>query len=290
MAGYRFPGTIGDGFSTLIDAGTMMRAFSPPPGFFRPADYAKDWVRQQIRRGAATLTLAAGALAYDAVMHELRALRGDIQAKIDYISRLPKEMRDQVAYDFFASFFDHYLPKKFLRNYIWGKGTPIKLTLQEMKDCNPMIDLNASKPFVARVTKLQAEAAAKNAQVVYPFTLEMVAGAATNGSLGQFTVKFKGQIDAEPDGSWLAKGTMEFSDTWDFDPRDAATGGRSGQGEAKTRFADQVLPGTPFEISSESTAFEQTQADALIVWAGGTPKAELDKVSKSDLAIGRLDR
>ena len=197
MAGYRFPGALGNGLSTLIDAGTSVRAFSPLPGFYRSADHAKDWVWQQIRQGAATVILAVGTLAYEAVMQELRALRGDVQAKIDYISRLPEELRDQVAYDFFAVFFDHYLPKKFLRNYIWGNGKAVKLTLQEMKDCNPFITLNQSKRFVNRVQKLRADAAYKSTRVVYPFTLKMVAGAGTNGTLGQFTVKLKGNIEVE---------------------------------------------------------------------------------------------
>lgn len=290
MAGYRFPGALGDGLSTLIDGGTLARVFSPAPGFFQPADHAKAWLRQQVRQGAAVVVQAAGALSYKLVVQEVRALGGELQAKIDYISRLPKELRDQVAYDFFAAFFDHYLPKKFLRHYIWGNGRAIKLSLQEMKDCNPIIDLNDSKPFVSRVEKLRAEAVVKKARVDYPFTLEMVAGALTNGTLGQFTVKLKGAIEVEPGGRWLAHGTMEFVDTWDFEPRDADTGGRSGQGEAKTRFADKALPGTPFAISTETTAFRQTQADRLVTWAGGTPKAELDKVSKADVAATGPDR
>lgn len=290
MAGYRLPGAFGNGLSALIDRGTMARVFSPSPGFFQPADQAKAWIRQQMRQGAAVVVQAVGALNSEVVVQELRALGGELQAKIDFISRLPKELRDQVAYDFFAAFFDHYLPKKFLRNYIWGNGRAIKLSLQEMTDCNPIIDLNASKPFVSRVEKLRAEAAVKKARVDYPFTLEMVAGALTNGTLGQFTVKLKGAIEVEPGGTWLAHGTMEFVDTWDFDPRDADTGGRSGQGEAKTRFADKALPGTPFAISTETTAFRQTQADRLVTWAGGTPKAELDKVSRADVAATGSDR
>lgn len=290
MAGYRFPGALGNGFTTFIDAGTLVRAFSPPPGFFRPADYAKDWIRQQVRQGAAIVILGAGALAYDTVMQELRTMRGDIQAKLNYIAGLPKELRDQVAYDFFASFFDHYLPKKFLRNYIWGNGQGIKLTLQEMKDCNPIITLTQSERFMSRVQKLQVDAATKKTRVLYPFTLEMVAGAGTNGTLGQFTVKFQGNLEVEPDGRWATQGTMAFEDTWDFDPRDADTGGRSGQGEAKTRFADKALPGTPFKITSETTTFNQTQADQLIVWSGGTPVAVPDKVSKADMAVVKPDQ
>lgn len=290
MAGFRFPGPLGDGLSTSIDVGTLARTLTPSPDFFRPADHAERWLRQKVRHGTAVIVRTVGALAYEVVLKELRALGDDIRAQADYISRLPAEWRDQLAYDVFASAFEHYLPRKFLRQYIWGRGQGIELTLQEMIDCNPIIDLNASTPFVKRLEKLRTEAAATRAPVTYPFTLEMVAGAATNGTLGQFTVRFQGEIVMQPDGSWLAQGWMHFEDTWDFDPRDADTGGRSAQGEAKTRFADKLLPGTPFAITTPTTEFQQTQADPLVVWAGGTPTAVPDKVSKADLAVGKADQ
>ncbi|MDD4881617.1 MAG: hypothetical protein PHX10_08580, partial [Gallionellaceae bacterium] len=270
-----------------IDAGTMVRTLSPTPGIFlEPVRYAKLWVRQQVHNGIQV----GGRLAYEAVLHELCTLKGNVEDKLDHLSRLPAELRDQAAYDFFSAFFDHYLPKKFLRNYIWGHGNPIKLSLQEMKDCNPVINLNKSGPFTRRLEKLRNEAAATRKSVAYPFTLEMVAGAATNGTLGQFTVRFAGKLVVEPDGGWAADGTMDFSDTWDFDPKDPDKGGRSGQGEAKTRIGNTFLPGTPFQITSETTAFRQTQDDDLVVWAGGRPNAELDKVSKADVAITQPDR
>lgn len=289
MAGYRIPCALGNGMSNLIDAGTLVRSFTPLPGIVYPLEHAKQWVRQQVRQGVSAVIQGAGTLAYETVMQELRALRGGIEEKLAYISRLPKELRDQVAYDFFASFFEHYLPKKFLHNYIWGNGKPIKLTVQEMADCNPVISLTDSSRFNHRIDLLRLEADKTKKAVPYPFTLEMVAGAGTNGTLGQFTVAFSGNIVVQPDGNWVAEGTMQFSDTWDFDPKDAETGGRSAAGEKKTRFANQFLPGTAFDISSESTAFKQTQADDLVVWTGGRPVGVPDKVSKADLAVLKPD-
>lgn len=287
MASYRFSGPIGNSLTTYIDTGTLVRAFSSAPGILPDQiSHATKWVRQQVRAGIQV----AEKLAYDTVIRELRSLRGDIDAQLDYISHLSTKLRDQATYDFFAAFFDHYLPKKFLRIYIWGNGKSIKLTLQEMKDCNPAINLNHSQPFVNRLEKLRKEAATTQKPVNYPFTLEMVAGAWTNGTLGQFTVKLAGKIVMQSDGRWSADGTMEFADTWDFDPKDPEKGGRSGQGEVKTRFGNVFLPGTAFDITSETTPFRQTQADDFVVWAGGKPKAELDKVSQSDAIITQPDR
>jgi hypothetical protein len=48
---------------------------------------------------------------------------------------------------------------------------------------------------------------------------------------------------------------MSFVDTWDFDPKDFETGGRSVMGEVKTRFAHYTLPGDAFKIRSVETAF-----------------------------------
>jgi len=290
MAGFRFPGAIGNGMSTYIDVGTLTRAVSMPPGLIDPLDHAKHWVRQQIRQRSTTVIQGAGELAYRVVMQELRALHGDIQAKVDYIATLPGELRDRVAADFFSSFFDHYLPKKFIHHFVYGNGKQIKLNLKEMIDCNPSINLLESTPFNNRLSKLRSEAASRQSRVDYPFTLEMRAIALTNGTLGQFTTKLNGLIQVQADGSWVAEGRMEFADDWDFDPKDLDRGGRSASGEAKTRVAHAFLPGKAFSISSESADFRQTERDARVVWAGGMPVPAYDKVSAADIGVTRPER
>jgi len=83
---------------------------------------------------------------------------------------------------------------------------------------------------------------------------------------------------------------MSFHDFWDFDPKDWTSGGRSLQGEAKTRLANAALPGEGFTIDSVSTAFSQTQADATVVWAGGVPVSTPDRIAEIDFVLSQPDR
>ena len=118
----------------------------------------------------------------------------------------------------------------------------------------------------------------------------MKAGALTNGTLGQFTVKTKGALVADGKGGWMAAGTMTFFDVWDFDPKDWTTGGRSFQGEVKTRVANVLLPGTGFDIDSVETSFTQTQDDETVTWVGGTPQGEPDRIAALDVELKKPDK
>ena len=103
----------------------------------------------------------------------------------------------------------------------------------------------------------------------------------TNGTLGNFTVRVQGSLVALPNGGWSAKGTIEFYDLWNFDPKWFAKGSnRSLQGELKTITGHMLLPGRGFEIHSASVPFSQTDNDPTVVWAGGTPQGVPDRVSQ----------
>ncbi len=202
-----------------------------------------------------------------------------------FIARLPTEIRDQVAYEAFAAGFSHYLPKKLLRHYVWGRGADLTLSLQEMIDCNPYINLQRSKAFRDLLTAATGKAGRPS-----PFELNILAAALTNGSLGQFTVRAKGTVLVGADGAWQASGSMSFYDEWDFDPKDFATGGRSLQGEVKTRIANAWLPGQGFKINSATTRFSQSQADQSVVWAGGQPHIEPDRIAALDMELAKPDK
>jgi hypothetical protein len=282
MAGLRIPGWVGGSFSVGIDSGTMARVLSLPPGPMRGVD---DWARDQLRRAAREGTRLAGQFAYDLIMREIEALQNDMEAKMRLIASLPADVRKRVAYETFAAGFSHYLPKKLLRQYVWGEGADYKLPLQEMIDCNPHINLQRSKAFRDLV-----DAASQQPGKPFPFELPILSGALTNGTLGQFTVKTKGVLVADASGGWQASGSMTFYDEWDFDPKDFTTGGRTLQGELKTRFANAWLPGRGFKIYSAATAFSQSQADTSAVWAGGPPKAEPDRIAALDVELSKPDK
>lgn len=189
------------------------------------------------------------------------------------------------AYQFFAGFFTHPLPKSFIWHYIYGKGKARNLTVQEMKDCNAHVTLLRSAMFTRYL-----EAIAKKPGRYSDLKFNVPSGAFTNGTLGQFTTKVRGTLAYKALDDWTFTGDMSFYDEWDFDPKDFATGGRSFQGEIKTRFAHYTLPGQGFVITSDWAPFTQTAADETVVWAGGKPKAVLDRVAGADVAMCGADK
>jgi hypothetical protein len=181
------------------------------------------------------------------------------------------------------AFFDHYLPRKFLNNYMDDTGAAITLTLREMRDCNPIVDLRRSTAFMGRVSSLVA-AGGGTASI----SVRGWGGALTNGSLGNFTINYTGTLVVQPDGKWSFSGTMTFYDYWDFDPKGAGSG-RSVAGEVKVRVASAFLPGRPFDIHSVAAAVSQSSTDPRAVWGGGgAPVHVPDKSARTgaDIATG----
>src|SRR5690606_13441179 len=105
------------------------------------------------------------------------------------------------------SFFDHYLPRKFLDNYMDDTGAPITLTWQEMVDVNPIVNIRRSPGFGSHLAAMLAkakslEAAGTPAPAVNYIEVDGPGQAMTNGTLGNFTIKYKGLLTVQPDGSW----------------------------------------------------------------------------------------
>jgi hypothetical protein len=269
--------------SSLFNGG-FVRARLPGP-LDGLADPVYRWARNEVRRGIQRSVHMAGEAAYDAALRDVRALWDDAAATLKYLAALPDSLRLKVAYELFAAGFSHPLPKKFLQHYVWGQGADLTLSLSDMIDCNPLIRLPASKAFRALLVQ-----AAQQPGVAQPFKIGVLSAALTNGTLGQFTVRTDGILTAMSATRWEAKGTMSFYDVWDFDPKDYETGGRSKPGETKARIANLFLPGKGFKIFSVSTPFSQSQTDAMVVWAGGTPHAEPDRIAAADVALSEADQ
>lgn len=285
MPGYKIVGVNGLVPDLMVGGGTLSRGSAMLPTVMGLDDLLIDRARRRIRQEIHGAVRRVAEIGYEVAMREVHALRDDLAERLAYIASLPKGLRERVAYETFAAGFDHYLPKKFLRHYVWGRGGDLTLTKQEMIDCNPLINLSRSKAF--RDLLDQAD---KQPGKLIPFELGILSGALTNGTLGQFTAKTKGELVAAADGSWTAKGTMSFYDEWDFDPKDFATGGRSLQGELKTRVAHNLLPGEGFKIYSPQTEFSQSEADATVVWAGGAPVANPDRIAALDIELSKPDK
>jgi hypothetical protein len=254
-----------------VDASTLSVTCIPSPG---PAG-----------RQALLVLLAAGE-----ALRQARQLQHKIDVTIDEIETTKEYAKKLAAYEFFSAFFDHYLPKRFLWHYIWQHGHEFKLTEQQMIDCNPVIA--PMRCAMLRTTLEQLQAAGRPDTV--PLTLACPASAWTNGTLGQFTVLMNGTLEYRSISEWVYAGTMSFADTWNFDPKDFETGGRSVMGEIKTRFAYYTLPGDPFKITSVETAFtyaatgdelQQGHLRRTVEWKGGLPRQELDRVSQADVRV-----
>jgi hypothetical protein len=188
------------------------------------------------------------------------------------------------------SFFDHYLPRKFLDNYMDDTGAPITLTLMEMMDVNPIVNIRRSQGFAAELATLQTQAAAsqtagKPAPAIKYIEVSGPGQALTNGTLGNFTIRYKGVLTVNTDGTWTFVGTMEFYDVWDFDPKPFGTSGRSTAGELKTRVAAEFLPGRAFEIFSVPALCVQSGSDPRATWAGGTPAHVPDQAGRAGLDV-----
>lgn len=161
------------------------------------------------------------------------------------------------------SFYDHYLPRKFLNNYMDDTGRRITLSRKEMEDCNPIVDLRRSQAFQTALSSLQSGNGG-----VRVLSITGWGGAMTNGTLGNFTIHYDGTLAVQPTGGWTFIGTMWFEDYWDFN-----TGGpnRPWQAELKVRVANLALPGKPFPIDSVRVAVQQTDSDSRAQWGAQAP-------------------
>lgn len=158
------------------------------------------------------------------------------------------------------AFFDHYMPRLFLNNYMDDTGAAITMTQKQMQDCNPIVDIRRSTAFMAQVARLQAAGGGTE-----PVKCNGWGGALTNGTLGNFTIHWNGNVEVRKDGTWTFAGTVDFYDFWDFDPKGSGSG-RPWPAEVKVRVANTFLPGKPFDIFSEKVVASQTSSDAQATW------------------------
>jgi len=251
----------------------------PNPRYRALVRYAQEAVYSRVSRVPGVMY----ELTREIIASELRELRNDVDAALRYISELPERQRREAAYEFFAAFFDHYLPKKFLRHYVYGGGRDLVLTEQEMIDTNPIIFLGQCSDLK---TELDKRAAAGTSSTG-PVTLRCLSAAGTGGTLGQFTVIANGTLDYRGVDDWELKGKMSFYDEWNFDPKDFAKGGRTTTGELKSRFANQTLPGDSFKITSPEVDFTQSSGSGLVTWKGGTPVGKPDRIGQLDVSVAQ---
>jgi hypothetical protein len=179
------------------------------------------------------------------------------------------------------SFFDHYLPRKLLKNYMDDSGKKITLSEQEMIDCNPIVDIRRSRHFRQDLANLRKAGGGSK-----DISVKGYGGALTNGTLGNFTINFTGTLTVMPDGHWNFSGIMNFYDYWNFDPKPfGSQSGRPIFAEIRVRVAAFGLPGKPFPINSVDVSVSQSSRQPRAAWSGHSPTPVTGTMMRSGLDI-----
>ena len=194
---------------------------------------------------------------------------------------------DVIARGAFKAAYSHYLPRRFIDNYIDQGGT-LNMDEKDMGQCSVVVDVTKSPVFVKAMKDAFEEASRKVLEdVSKPITFDTGAIAATHGTLGSFHINYDGTVTVGVDG-WRFDGQMNFHDLWDFDwtVSDLLSGGghRSFYGELMTMIGDEFLPGEGFDIDSVNAHVTQTDKDAEANWSGkgipGVPSKIAGKFGK----------
>lgn len=169
---------------------------------------------------------------------------------------------------FWSGFFSHHLSRRLLDRYMDGTCEPIRLTHQEMVDCDPQPDINVynSDRFNTECNRLIRAGGGSS-----DLSFSALHVAHTTGTLGNFTVNFTGRltVDIHADPPWTFEGTMNFYDVYDFDPRPFGTGRRPWHAEVRVRVAHHGIAGSGFQITSEDVPVRQSYGDAHAQWRQG---------------------
>lgn len=155
------------------------------------------------------------------------------------------------------------------QNYFDGKGNPVTLTLDEVRQVitdREQVGLSLSEKFNDEYLK----AIDRN---ICSFKGEFTSSAATDlaGTLGNFTIIYNVDVKIiESNGAkyWTAKGTATVYDVYDFNPEPKnwlGKGARSLAGEFKTLMMYLFSAGLPFKITSEPFSYEDANYKKAIL-------------------------
>jgi hypothetical protein len=145
---------------------------------------------------------------------------------------------------------------------MFGNAMPFRLSLAQMQECNPVFTL---EPNAEELKKPGSRKITSSAKAV----------ALLNGTLGQFTVKYHGNLTIREGGSWRFSGMMFFVDTYDFDLH-VGQSGRSTWGN----FASGVgstINGNSFFVYSVPVPVYQDEKKAYPSWGNNASPDPSDK-------------
>ncbi|MBN8687304.1 MAG: hypothetical protein J0M10_09805 [Chitinophagales bacterium] len=183
----------------------------------------------------------------------------------------------------FKKGFSSYLPKRFIDHYELGKGQTYTMNQQEMKDVNmlPVGIQGRSADEAARFASILSGLKPGQSTTV---DLNVLTGAATSGTLGNFYANFSGVLTRtkNTDGSlgWNFTGTIQMNDFWDFDP-DPTMKKRPELAEKLVRLANKYLEGQAFKITSERVSVTQNSTQATTDYNNGQYQVVPNRVAKA---------
>lgn len=175
--------------------------------------------------------------------------------------------------------------REFVLRYAYGNGQTWRLSVEEMARCNARIDLGDDMhPQFRSILEQQANAGQRIAR--HEFT--GASRAMAIGSLGGFTIHYRGNVELDGTGGWTFAGTMNWTDEEDFEPHTegerGSPGGRGSQGEALTTIGRWILPGQPYHVMSVTVPVHQTSEQPHLQWAGDTEGQPAHMIPASGIA------
>jgi len=152
----------------------------------------------------------------------------------------------------------NYVSERLLENYMNDEGKEYILTKQEMKDIKPVgFGVSLSDGFNNLISELR-----KNGGAGMSVQLKQPSAALTIGTLGSFTIIYNGELKVDAKGHWQFKGTMQFEDTYNFNPHwFSKDSRRSIVGEIRTIVGHVFIPGRGYKVSSEKVNADMTSKD-----------------------------
>lgn len=194
---------------------------------------------------------------------------------------------------------------EFMKRYQSCTGEDYRLTPEQMKK------VNASVLFDGEFWKLIGKVREKNAVSKengqkpddIPISGKFISTSPA-GTLGNFHATIEGKLvftdKADPEieehtlqSNWKVVGTVSYFDRWDFDIQETTKGkpgteyhaGRDQTTNTRVRLANLFLPGRPFDITSETVAFEILPGDYRFLINGDSTYTESVEYSAKGKAI-----
>ncbi len=199
-----------------------------------------------------------------------KLINGYYSPKLQVANNDGRLLNAQVSGTLFKQAFDDKIAHKFIDIYTGLAGGEYHLSSKEAEGvmAHPVSIMRGiggpKKNRKVEYDNFKNEFASLSIGETKTVSLSVNGKAATNGTLGTFTILFEGELTRGEGGEWSFTGTMQFYDEWDFDKK--KDGIRSKSSEGATKAAREYLTGEGFAIWGPKINVSQTNEDASVDW------------------------